>query len=202
MSQECGSSRSCRGAQGCQILHLGFVVRMCLVCIISACAWRLGTVRSMRVGTGCKRLRKSLGCFCLEMRTLFVPGSTCSRGHSHKASQEPQTAQEPDTWTASRQDPQPFSPPASLPRLPVTSPWPELDGARRVPAGCLPHFTACCCLRSSVSLLPSPRPSDVVPHLAVTEMGRIFIEAAERGERSSDREDQQRRGARRGYIPF
>lgn len=52
-----------------------------------------------------------------------------------------------------------------------------------------PHLTVCCCLHSSESLLPLPRSSDVVPHLAVTEMGRIFIDAAERGKCSSDGED-------------
>lgn len=133
---------------------------------------------------------KSLGCSCLEMQTLSIPGSTCSHGHSHKASQEPQTAQEPDTWKSSCEDLQAFSPPASLPRLPISSPWPELDGARYPPAGCLPHLTACCCLHSLASLLPLPCSSDMVPHLAVTEMGRIFIDAAERGKCSSDREDQ------------
>lgn len=149
-------------------------------------------------------MRKNLGCCCLEIWTLSLPGATCScsRRHSHKSSQKPQTAQEPDTWRASHQDPWPFSPSASLPRLPITSPWPELAGAQCLPASCLPYLTACCCLRSLVSLLPSPRPSDVVLHLAVTEMGRIFIDAAEKGKHSSDSEDQQRRGAKPGYTPF
>lgn len=96
---------------------LGFAFRMCCVCIISTCAWRLGTVGSARVGTGSKHTCKEPGMLLWE-----------TPGHS-PAAQEPQTAQEPDTWKASRQDPWPFSPPASLPMLPVTSPRPELDGA-------------------------------------------------------------------------
>lgn len=72
------------------------------------------------------------------------------------------------------------------PVLPTTCPWPELDGARHAPTAASPVSLRSAA--SSVSLLPSPRPSDVVLHLAVTEMGRIFIDAAERGKRISDRE--------------
>lgn len=117
---------------------LGSAVRMCLVGVSCAWAWRLGTLRSVPAGTGCKHRYQEPGMLLSGnadpfhtrihtqpcTRSQVIPGTPNSPGTSHMEGITPGSPALLSTCT--------------LPRLPVPSPRPDLDGARRPPAGCLP----------------------------------------------------------------
>lgn len=161
---------------------------MCLECIINACVWRLGTVRGVGSGTGSNTSGMLLAGNADPFHTrIHVQPQTWSQGI-------PGTPNRPGNRSTEGITPGSLalSPPAAFPRLPFSSPWPE--------PSYLPLLAECRFLRSLVRILPCP--SAMVLHLAVTEMGRIFIDTAERGESGSDREDQKRKEASLGLPPF
>lgn len=163
---------------------LGFVVRMCLECIIKHVhqGWALSRVLKMVQG------QTLSGCSWLGMQTPSILGSMCS--HKGWSQGIPGTPNRPENRSMEGITPGSLSlsPPAALPRLPFSYLWPE--------PSCLPLLAeCCCCLHSLMSVLPHP--SAMVLHLAVTEMGRIFIDAAERGEHSSDR---QIKGGKQAWV--